>query len=335
MRFSRSFCLMGLSVLALSACSSNNTGNVGTMDDIVIENRGIGATVKTDKKAVTTLEANADAKIVEVTETAKETVTEKTQTRSYKKEVISPISAQDDDTISDAEKRVSPMKRTQMLSENKAEAVATKSSTPTPAGNSDLPPNAKPGECYAKVLIPAKTRATSERLQISEEQKVLARIIPAQYKIETEKVLVKEARTFWKPGTGPHQRVDETTGQIMCLVEEPAEYKTIEKRVLVSPEKPEYKVMPAQFETVTRTETIEDERLEWRRILCETNVTPAVIMQIQRALNEKGYDAGPVDGRIGQKTLRAMNQFQVRNNLASRGMTYETIDSLGVKLAGM
>ncbi len=361
MRFSRSFYLMGLFVLALSACSSNSADNIGSVDDIVIENRGIPSAAKAEKDAVTTLKATADAEIVEVTDNAadldkaadimadapKVDVAEKV-TEIMTQEVVSKAlkhtvadsntpkvaSAQREGTVSLADKKMELMKPTPMLSDA-PEDVAEKEPMPAPSGSSELPPNAKPGECYAKVLIPAKTRAKSERVQVSEEQKVLVRIIPAQYKIETEQVLVKEARTYWKPGTGPHQRVDETTGKIMCLVEEPAEYKTIEKRVLVSPEQPEHKTMPAQFETVTRMEIVEDERLEWRRILCDTNVTPAVIMQIQRALIEKGYDAGPVDGRVGQKTLRAINQFQVDNNLASRGMTYEMIDSLGVKLAGM
>ena len=198
----------------------------------------------------------------------------------------------------------------------------------------DVPPNAKPGECYAKVLIPAVTETVTENVQIAEEQEVLARIVPAQYKIEKEQVLVREARQYWKPGTGPKQRVDQTTGEIMCLVEEPAVYKTIERRVLVEPEKPEYKTVPAQFEKLTKTVIVQPERKEWRRILCETNLTPATIAKIQQALNAKGFDVGPIDGQPGNKTMSALNQYQLKNGLASRGITYETLEHLGVSLAG-
>ena len=131
------------------------------------------------------------------------------------------------------------------------------------------------------------------------------------------------------------QKVNQATGEVLCLVEEPAVYKTIEKRVLVAPERPEYKIIPAQYEKIMHTETIEAERLEWRRILCDTNVTPAVIMSLQSALNQKGFDAGKVDGEYGYKTNQAITAYQRKNGLAMNGLTYEVIDHLGIKLAGM
>ena len=75
--------------------------------------------------------------------------------------------------------------------------------------------------------------------------------------------------------------------------------------------------------------------MEWRRILCETNVTPEVIMSLQNALNKKGYNAGKIDGRYGRQTINAVDQYQRRNGLAMNGLTYETLDHLGIKLAGM
>ena len=47
--------------------------------------------------------------------------------------------------------------------------------------------------------------------------------VPAQYETVTEEVLVRPAYTTWKKGTGPIQRIDQATGEIMCLVEVPAE----------------------------------------------------------------------------------------------------------------
>jgi len=178
------------------------------------------------------------------------------------------------------------------------------------------------------------TESRTERVQISEEQEVLARIVPPKYRIETERVLVKEARQYWKQGRGPVEKVNQTTGEILCLVEDPAEYKTVEKKILVSPEQPEYKTIPAQFENVTKTDVIQTERLEWRRILCDTNVTTATIMRVQRALQAKGYDIGSIDGRVGSKTMKAINAYQLKNGLASRGITYETLGHLGVSLEG-
>jgi len=134
-------------------------------------------------------------------------------------------------------------------------------------------------------------------------------------------------------GIGPVQKLDQSTGEIMCLVEEPAQYKTIEKRVLVEPEKPEYKVIPAQFESITKTEVIQPEHLKWYRILCETNMGTQPIIRIQQALRGKGYDIS-IDGKLGAATINAITDYQTKNGLATRGITYETLEHLGVKLIG-
>lgn len=214
-----------------------------------------------------------------------------------------------------------------------APAPAPVEPEPLADNSGDIPLNAKPGECYAKVLIPAITDSKTERVKISDEQEVLARIVPPKFKTETEKVLVKEARKYWKKGEGPIQKVDQATGQILCLVEEPAVYKTVEKQVMVEPERPEYKKIPAQYETITKTVIVKPERMEWRRILCQTNVTPTTIMRLQKALQGKGLDVGKIDGKLGSKTMSALSKYQSKHGLA-RGITYETLDHLGVAPAG-
>ncbi|MRX26766.1 peptidoglycan-binding domain-containing protein [Kangiella sp. HZ709] len=161
-----------------------------------------------------------------------------------------------------------------------------------------LPPNAQPGECYSRVLVPAVyensteqvlAKAASERVEVTpaqyemveetvlvqeestrlevipatyrtvteeimvEPEKTILREVPAQYGTETEQILVKPAYTTWKKGRGPIEKVDASTGEIMCLVEVPAEYRTISTRVVVSPATTVSDVIPAKFKTVTRT----------------------------------------------------------------------------------
>ncbi len=200
---------------------------------------------------------------------------------------------------------------------------------------SDIPANARPGECYGKVLIPAVTEDITDRIQVSQEQQVIARTIPAQYEVRQEKILVSPGRQYWKAGRGPVEQVNQLTGEIMCLIEEPPVYQTIEKRILVAPEMPEYKTQPAAFETITRSRVVQPERTEWRRILCETNVTPDVVTNIQQALLNRGYNVGAVDGQFNKQTLGAINQYQVNNGLATRGITHETLSSLGVSILRM
>lgn len=317
--------LVGLSVLALEACTSSDKENWGSVEDITVNNRGVAPATKV--AATEDRLAEVKKEVNQVIDTkAKAPVTEM-ETKSMDA-VVEAAS----DRVEDVAK---PMKTMTMVPP--PELRVQEENKPLVPENmaGDLPLNAKPGECYAKVLIPAKVQGREETVKISEEQKVLARIIPAQYEVERERVLIKEARQVWKPGRGGiQQKVNQTTGEVLCLVEEPAVYKTIEKRVLVEPERPEYKIIPAQYEKIMHTETIEAERLEWRRILCDTNVTPSVIKSIQNALNQKGFDAGKMDGEYGRKTNQAITAYQRKNGLAMNGLTYETIDHLGIKLSG-
>ncbi|MDP8080099.1 peptidoglycan-binding domain-containing protein [Phocoenobacter skyensis] len=173
------------------------------------------------------------------------------------------------------------------------------------------PPQAKPGECYARVLtpatykvieekvlakgagesiqvipaqyqtvtekvliseastqlkvIPATYKTVTEKVLIAPAQEVLTKV-PAKYKTVTEKVLVKPAYTTWKRGVNPVSdsystvtkngdvvsKYDQSTGEIMCLVEVPAEYKTVSKKVLATPAGTVKKIIPAKYKTVTK-----------------------------------------------------------------------------------
>lgn len=179
-----------------------------------------------------------------------------------------------------------------------AEATRGKETTPAVASGGELlPPNAKPGECYARVFVPAQygneevrvlKRAASEKIEIiparyetvtervlvsepgrklevipatygTVEERVMVRPastrleeVPAQYGWEEEQVLVTPAQTVWKKGRGPVERVDTATGEIMCLVDEPAVYKTVKRRVLLSPASTRAVEVPAEYQTLKK-----------------------------------------------------------------------------------
>lgn len=310
--------LMATVSIMLGACSSDNEGlTLGSRDDIMVTNRGVPQTP-----------------MKEVTEVKIDKVVALTSALPVVEKVAAPVIAEVKETVVEV-KEAAPTTAPTAVAEEEVNVVWDAPKPPAMPENTtgDVPPNAKPGECYAKVLIPAVTKDNAERMQVSEEQKVLARIIPAKYEVQTEQILIREARQYWKKGTGPVQKLDQSTGEIMCLVEEPAQYKTIEKRVLVAPEQPEYKVIPAQFETITKTEVVQAESLKWYRILCETNMGTQPVIRIQQALQRKGYDL-VIDGKLGAATVNAITDYQTKNGLATRGITYETLEHLGVKLIG-
>jgi hypothetical protein len=183
------------------------------------------------------------------------------------------------------------------LSQKAAAEAQREGSTQASATESLFPPNAKAGECWARVFVQPEyrtitervlKRGASERLEIVQakyewveervmvkeasermeiipaeyswvEEKVLVKPastklveVPASYEMQEEKILVKEAHTVWKKGRGPIEKIDNTTGEIMCLVEIPAVYKTVSKRVMVSPPATKEMTIPAEYKTVKK-----------------------------------------------------------------------------------
>jgi len=116
------------------------------------------------------------------------------------------------------------------------------------------------------------------------------------------------------------------------VVEIPAEYKDVKVRKLVTPAQEKRIAIPEQKQTVTKTVKVSEEGLEWRQVLCETNMSVDIVKGIQAALNKAGFDAGVVDGRIGTGTLRAVDAFQRKNGLSRGGLTFDTLKALGVNI---
>lgn len=55
------------------------------------------------------------------------------------------------------------------------------------------------------------------------------------------------------------------------------------------------------------------------------------VMKVQKSLSEKGYYAGPADGRLGPQTRAGIRQYQKSENLAVTGrLDAETAGKLGV-----
>lgn len=226
-------------------------------------------------------------------------------------------------------------------------------------------------------VIPARYEWVEEKVLVKSAATRLE-TVPARYEMVEEKVLVKKEQTLWKKGRGPMEKVDDTTGEIMCLVEVPASYRTVQKKVMaqppstrtvnipaeydivrkrvmvtpprqrivqipatyktvkvrkmVSPPREHKIAIPAEYQTITRTEMVNDGHMEWRKILCETNVTPEMVKEIQSALMKSGHDPGPIDGVIGHRTGSAIQSYQKEKNLGRGSLTYETIRHLGLQL---
>lgn len=166
-----------------------------------------------------------------------------------------------------------------------------------------LPPGAKPGQCYARAVVPAKyeqateqvlKKAAGSRIEIvpgqfqdveesvlvrpastrleaippvyeEKEEQMLVRpattrfeAVPATYRTETETILVRPAYTVWKRSSEltaderSRQAIEPGAGDILCLVEVPAEYKAVNKEVMVAPATTREVQVPAEYATVKK-----------------------------------------------------------------------------------
>ncbi|PID33892.1 MAG: hypothetical protein CR955_00280 [Thiotrichales bacterium] len=318
------------------------------------------------------------------------------------------------------------------------------------------------GECFREYYVPAKYEKTEKEVLVKEEyeeikvadaqfeeteETVVVKQAskkkvykPAEYETIEEKIEIEPAKAVWKKGDGPITKIDNSTGEILCLIQVPAKYKIIKKTVLKNPaaidlvEIPEetkgvkvsklvsdatidkvkipaeYKkvtlinkvsdanftwrgaavagegtytgnqiclkeipakftkvkrlvidtppvieeekvepvtklikvsnvateaeevrtIIPAKYNTVEKRAKVSSERLEWRRVLCKTNMGPDINKRIQKALKDAGVYNGPVDGAMGRGSMSAVEKFQKANGLATGGLTIDTLEKLGV-----
>jgi hypothetical protein len=167
------------------------------------------------------------------------------------------------------------------------------------------------GEIMCLVEIPATYKTVKKRVMVSPPSTRVVEV-PAKYETVKKQIMVKPPTTK--------------------RTEIPAVYKWVKVRKMVSPPKERKIEVPAQYQTVNRKEMVTEARMEWRRILCETNLTNRLIAGIQRALRRAGHDPVYIDGMLGRRTKAAIRAYQTEKGLAVGGLTYETIESLGLDL---
>ncbi len=211
----------------------------------------------------------------------------------------------------------------------------------------------KTPETTKVVEIPAEytTVKVQELVEPAKEERVE---VPAEYQNVAKKKVVGEQRYVWHEITSKELTKETRTGNQICLVDTPAKYKTVTKRVVVEPATTEvvkvpatYKtvsvqklakaantqseLIPAEYKVVQRNEQLEEGKMEWRSILCETNMTHNRVSDIQQALVDKGYDPGKIDGIVGKNTMAAVNAFQRDNNLpVDEYLNIDTVQALDV-----
>ena len=184
-----------------------------------------------------------------------------------------------------------------------------------------------------ETTIPAVYR-TQTRQVIDQAATQREIVIPAEYRMVERRVVDTPATTRKIPVAAVTQTV---TRQVIdkpaSFREEstPAVYRTVTRQVIDQPASSREIDVPAQYDTIRYQVKTADARVENRAILCETNATPAKIMEIQRALSAAGFNPGPINGSLRESTMRAVNGYQQSKGLPVDGfLNLETVKSLGV-----
>jgi len=88
------------------------------------------------------------------------------------------------------------------------------------------------------------------------------------------------------------------------------------------------------FDYVYKTTLVEEGGFtEWREVVCSTSPHyKNLVKRVQQALNDFGYDAGPVNNKNNRLTKDALIKFQKVNGLPIGQMDYETLEALDIQL---
>ena len=238
-----------------------------------------------------------------------------------------------------------------------------------------LPPNAKPGECYARVLVPEQYQATTQRVlkreggeqievvpakfetveeqivvkeassilevvpasfETVEEQVVIKpaetrlEAVPAEYETTAEQVLIKPGYTTWKLGRGPIEKIDASTGEIMCLVEVPPEYATVEKTVLRTPATVRSVETPAEVITVTKEVMVEPPTTRTTEVPAEYE--PVTVQRLVEPAREVRTKTEPEFMDVTQTEKIADSYLEWRSILCETNTTPDVVSRVQIAL---
>lgn len=107
----------------------------------------------------------------------------------------------------------------------------------------EAPPDARPGECFARVKVPAQYRSVTERVVVDEGGSRV-HVTPAQFASRTQQYMTREAGVRYE-------------------VRQPV-YKTVSEQVMVRPGYKQLQVVPAEYRNVSQTVQVSAPHLAWK-----------------------------------------------------------------------
>ena len=243
--------------------------------------------------------------------------------------------------------------------------------------NTLLPPNAKTGECYARILTPAVYRTETkdllkkaadyrirttkptyrwetERVLVKEASEIAQLVparyewrtetvlikdafehlktIPAVYETQSEKVLVKAAYTTWKKGRGPIEKMNNSTGEIMCLIEVPAEYKTVSAKVVVSSARTEKISYPATYKDIKKRVMVESPQMIKKVIPAQYKTIK--VKKVDQVAKEQRIEIPAVYQTVTNRVKVSDSELEWRSILCETNTTGDVVRGIQRALLG-
>ncbi len=172
------------------------------------------------------------------------------------------------------------------------------------------------------VAVPATYKTVTERVMVKPARSFVEKV-PAVYETVTEQIIDKPAHTTWKKGTGPIQRIDASTGEIMCLVEVPATYKTISKRVLKTPATTRTKEIAAEYSVVTKQ--VVDTPATTRTIEIPAKYKNVTVTEQVQAASQKRVPIPAKYTKVSRRELVKDGQMEWREILCDTNTTPDRV----------
>jgi uncharacterized phage-associated protein len=301
--------------VALSACSSDNDGlELGSRDDIIIMKNGVPVDVSASTKTAMSAEAPAAPQEIMMEKATAEATDEVTEAQAEMVEMAPDVSEEV------AKKTASVESQTEVVET----VVSTEAVTPE-----DI-------QARMAQVETAKKMAEMEKPVVSEDHAVtdmepVKEVVMAETKAKAEQEIKKspvvetttqEAKKITEDVVSSVEPVMEKTEAPSAPAPAPMQEKAPEmiegcmKKVLI----------PSTPGNVTPVPVFEQ-----RRVVCQKDITPSLVAIVQRALINQGYSIGAPDGRLGNKTFNALEDYQRKNGLGIGGFTVETLESLNIR----
>jgi hypothetical protein len=192
-------------------------------------------------------------------------------------------------------------------------------------------------------VIPATFRTETQTIEI-EPARTEQTVVPAAMETTMERVMVRPAYTTWKPGNNLFGRgfraaaaptagsgAELATGELLCRVEVPAEYKMVPRQVVARAATTQARVIPAQTQTITRQVEATPARVDEINIPAETR-TIKVRKMVSPARQEEVRI--PATYRtVEKRVVRSASAVQWREVLCETNTTPQKIAEIQRALA--